>query len=381
MKKLVLICPDSFKESLSARQAGDAIAAGFREAPGDWLPEVYPMADGGEGTLDTVLESTGGEKIFIDTRDPLLRPISAPAGILPDGRVLLETAAVIGLPLLAPEERDPARTSTIGVGILLRELIKRGHRDFLLTLGGSSTSDGGAGILQALGFSLLDSDGLSLPPGGAALERLECILPPEDGPPLGQVRFTLLCDVENPLCGEQGAAKIYGPQKGAGPELAEQLDRALCRYGSLVEKVSGRSVLPEPGLGAAGGLGVPLHAFASARRESGARFVMELTGLTPRIPEAHLVVTGEGRLDGQSASGKVAGTVAAECRRHGVPCVALCGSLRADHTELYAHGLTAAFACIDRPAPLEELRPRTAENLRSLARNAARLWDSKIKGG
>ena len=377
-KMRVVIAPDSFKECLSAGAVAKALAEGWRRAdPGADL-RLLPMADGGEGTVEALVAATGGRLMRAWVSGPLGAPIEAEYGMLGDGRTaVIEMAAASGLPLIPPEARDPARTSTRGTGELLLQAIDRGARRIILGLGGSATNDGGAGFASALGYRLLDAEGRILPDGGRALARLADIDASGRHPALDACEILAACDVDNPLCGPEGASRVYAPQKGADSALVEELDRALCHFGEVVGAELGVPVLETPGAGAAGGLGAGLMAFAGGKLQSGVDLVAEANGLAAALDGADLALTGEGRIDGQSARGKVPAGVARLAQAHGVPVVAVAGTLGTGYQTLYRQGVNAVFSISPGPMPLAKAIEDAEANLRDTAEAIARLWHSR----
>jgi glycerate kinase len=283
-------------------------------------------------------------------------------------------AAASGLPLIPPAERNPALTSTRGAGELLVHALDQGARRIILGLGGSATNDGGAGFASALGYRLLDAEGRILPEGGAALARLAHIDASGRRPALDACEVLAACDVDNPLCGPEGASHVYGPQKGAEPAMAEELDRALRRFGEVVEAELGTPVLDTPGAGAAGGLGAGLMAFAGGTLHSGVDLVAEANGLVRALDGAKLAITGEGRIDGQSARGKVPAGVARLARARGVPVIAVAGALGPGYVAVYAAGIDAVFSIAPGPVSLEDAMAQAGTHLRDTAEALARLW-------
>jgi glycerate kinase len=355
-----LVCPNAFKGSLTAAQAADAIAEGMARASEGGrrcLPVLLPLADGGDGTLETLVQATRGSTHRAVVRDPLGRPIEAVWGRMgaaePDTAVV-EMASASGLRLLAPQERDPLRASTFGAGELIREAVEAECKRIVVGIGGSATNDGGAGMAQALGARFLDAEGRELEPGGAALARLARIDRSGWRLPEG-VEVLVACDVDNPLVGPQGASAVYGPQKGAGPDDVRLLDSALGHYARIVERDLGISIAAAPGAGAAGGLGGGLLAFCRAGLQPGVDLVLDLTGFDGRIEGCALAVTGEGRLDAQTSCGKLVQGVAKRAKRAGVPTVALAGSIaEGAEARLREDGLVAALPIVDGPRRLEE---------------------------
>lgn len=371
----ILIAPDSFKGSLGAPEVARAVAAGVRAAESGLEVMELPMADGGQGTVEAMVAATGGRLVEVEALDPLGRAIRARYGLLGDGQTaVIEMAAASGLTLLKPEERDPRLTTTYGTGQLIRAALDRGVRRIIVGIGGSATNDGGAGAAQALGVRFLDQDGNPLPPGGAGLARLERIDPSGLDPRLQQVEVLVACDVTNPLCGPRGASAVYGPQKGATPEMVRELDAALAHFAAVVRREMGVDVAGFPGSGAGGGLSAGLVAFAGGKIRRGFELVAEATRLAEQVARADLIITGEGRTDRQTLNGKTVWGVAQVARQYGKPVVALSGSLGEGAEELLAHGVTALFSCIDRPMGLEEAMAEAPRLLAAAAQNLVRLW-------
>ncbi len=373
--KKVVIAPDSFKESLSAMAVAEAIERGFRQI----YPQVQyvklPMADGGEGTVDSMVAATGGEIVRVEVTGPLGQPVSAFYGLLGEGETaVIEMAAASGLHLAPKGQRDPRITTSYGTGELILAALERGVKAIILGIGGSATNDGGAGMMQALGARLLDDQQQPLPPGGAALARLAQIDLSAVDPRLQQMSVTAACDVDNPLCGPHGASAVFGPQKGATPEMVTQLDAALSHFGSLLQQATGREVLNAPGAGAAGGMGAALLGMLNARLRPGIEIVIETLRLEEALRDADLVITGEGRLDSQSIHGKTPIGVARVAKRHGLPVIGIAGSLSKDYQVVHQHGIDAAFSVLDRVVTLEEALTDAADNLEVTARNVAAVW-------
>ena len=326
----VLVAPQEFKGTLTAVEAAEAIAAGLRRAYPGWILDLLPMADGGPGTTDALLAALGGQRHSARASDPRRWPIGATWGLLPGKRVIIECAAASGLLHLRPEELTPAavrRASTFGTGQLILAALEYEIEELIVGLGGSATNDGGAGMAQALGFRLLDAGGRDLPPGGAALSDLDRIDAASAHPLLTHIRCIGATDVTNPLCGPQGASAVYGPQKGADDAAIEELDAALANFAAVVKRDLGVDVADSPGAGAAGGLGAGLIAFLGAELVSGAKVVARAADLAGRVRQAGLVITGEGRLDAQTAYGKTPQFVAQVAAEAGRPVICLAGHL------------------------------------------------------
>jgi len=351
----IVLAPDSFKGSAGAARLCDAMESGIRSVLPDAEIVKLPLADGGEGTMENLVAATGGEIRFVPTVDPLGRPIEGRYGVLGDGKTaVIELAEASGLTRLAAGERDPRRATTYGTGLLIKAALDAGIRSFIVGLGGSATNDGGAGLLQALGMRLLDEDGRELERGGAALARLAAIVGSSFDPRIRESRFVAACDVRNPLAGPAGASAVFGPQKGADDAAVRELDAALERYAAIAAQFTGIQVRDMPGAGAAGGAGAALFAFLNAEMRPGAELVMEAAGFADKIRGASWIITGEGRLDSQTASGKLISRVCDAARKAGVPVIALCGSVEPDPGLPERLGLTAAFPLAPGPCPLEE---------------------------
>ncbi|WJH22397.1 glycerate kinase [Edwardsiella ictaluri] len=371
----VVIAPDSFKESLSAMQVAQAIEQGFREIYPDANYLLLPMADGGEGTVDAMVAATGGQRIAQTVTGPLGQPVAAFFGWLGDGgTAVIEMAAASGLHLVPPGQRDPSITTSYGTGELILAALDRGARRLILGIGGSATNDGGAGMMQALGARLSDAQGEALAYGGGALGELAHIDLTGLDARLAQTDILVACDVDNPLCGPQGASAVFGPQKGATPEQVRRLDTALHRYGTLLEQVSGRSVLRVAGSGAAGGMGAALCSLLNARLRPGIEIVTDALDLAQAVQGASLVITGEGRIDSQTVHGKTPIGVARVAKAAGVPVIALAGGMTPDYGVVHSHGLDAVFSVLCRVSPLEEVLAQAHDNLRVTARNVAAVW-------
>jgi glycerate kinase len=370
----VLIAPQEFKGSLSAAEAAQAMAEGLRRAlPGVEL-DLAPMADGGPGTVEALVAAGGGRLLTATVADPLGRPVEAAWGLLEEGRTaVIEMAAASGLVLLRSQERDARCASTYGTGQLIAAALEAGCRRLIIGLGGSATNDGGAGMAQALGARLSDEEGRDLPPGGAALARLARIDASGLDGRLRNCQVMGATDVTNPLCGPHGASAIYGPQKGASPADVEELDAALAHYAAVIERDLGKRVAEVPGAGAAGGIGAGLIAFLDAELRPGAQLVAEVVGLEKRIAAADLVVTGEGRLDAQTAYGKTVATVARLARGQGRPVVALAGRVDDAREACSTLGLEAALSILPGLVPEADVMARASELLAAAAESLGRL--------
>ena len=397
----IVIAPQALKGSLAAPQAAQAIARGVKRVWPDAEYVLLPVADGGEGTTQALVEATGGQLISAQVTGPLGKLVESFFGLLttPDAPLtaVIEMAAAAGLPLVPAEQRDPHVTTTRGVGELLRLALDRGCRRFIIGIGGSATNDGGAGMAQALGVSLLDEHGAELPPGGAALAHLSRIDTTGLDARLHESTLLVACDVTNPLCGPEGASAIYGPQKGATPAMVAELDAALAQYAKIIKRDVGKEVQDVPGAGAAGGLGAGLLAFFNATLTPGAPLILDTLRLDehlrgagtrvsvasesagtqfPQAPAAEgaaLLFTAEGRLDGQTIYGKSVAAVAARAQAQDVPVVALAGSLGAGYEALYQRGVSVIIPLPDAPMPLESAMQHADDLLAAAAERAARL--------
>jgi glycerate 2-kinase len=368
----IVIAPDSFKESLSALQVAVEIETGFREVYPEATYVKLPVADGGEGTVEALVAATDGQIISVAVTGPLGEPVEAFYGLSGDGRTaVIEMAAASGLMLLDPARRNPLRTTTRGVGDLIRAALDAGARKFILGIGGSATNDGGAGMVQALGGRLLDQDGHDLGPGGGPLNTLCRIDVSGLDPRIAECRIEVACDVDNPLIGEKGASAVFGPQKGATPDMVRQLDANLAHYAATIQTDLGIAVADLPGGGAAGGLGAAMFAFLGAELRPGSAIVMNAVGLAEVIADADLVITGEGRIDSQTIHGKTPIGVAEVAKRHGKPVIAIAGCLSADAGVVHGHGIDAVFSVLSRPGSVEQALAEAADNVRIAARNIA----------
>lgn len=377
----IAIAPDSFKECLTADEVAGAIEEGVRRALPDCVTVCVPMADGGEGTVDALIAATNGRIVELTGTGPMGTPVATRYGLLGDGEsAVIEMAAVSGLPLVRTEERDPRIATTYGTGELLCDALNRGASRIIIGLGGSATNDGGAGAAQALGVSLRDAAGRELPWGGAALARLATIDLSRRHPRLNQCVLEAACDVDNPLCGPTGASRVYGPQKGAGPTVVEELDAALRHFGDIIEAQLGVPVLDVPGAGAAGGLGAGLVAFAGGVLRPGVDIVADACKLTSRIAGAELVITGEGRIDAQTPHGKTPAGVAKAARQLGIPVVAIAGSLGPGYDAVHDCGIREVISIQSGTMSLAEAMARAPELLAAAAERVARAWADARRG-
>jgi glycerate kinase len=363
----IVLAFDSYKGSLSAPAACAAAAAGVARAGATSVS--LPLSDGGEGFVDALTAAGGGWRQEVTVTGPHFHPVPAEIGWLGDTAVI-ESAQACGLGLLPPEARHPGRTTTLGVGELLRAAADGGARQIVVGLGGTGTNDGGLGLLQALGWRFEDAHGDALPPVGEALGRVARIVP---GTPV-PVPVTAACDVRNPLFGPMGAAYVFAPQKGATPDEAAALDAGLRHFAVVCADVLGRDASGAPGAGAAGGLGFALLAFLGATFQPGAALAIALARLDDHLRDADLCLTGEGQTDAQTAFGKLPAAVAARCRAAGVPCVCLSGALGDGWRALYDHGMTAILSITQRPEPLADALAHAADALADTAEAVARCF-------
>ncbi|KJB86454.1 glycerate kinase [Paenibacillus sp. E194] len=365
-----VIAPDSFKESLSAWEACQAIGSGL----GRVFPEaelVYiPMADGGEGTVQSLVDATSGRIVWTTVTGPLGTPVEGFYGVLGDGKsAVIEMAAASGLALVPPTQRNPLVTTTRGMGELILSALNEGVETIILGLGGSATNDGGAGMAQALGVRLLAEDGTEIGDGGGEVGRIAHIDMSGVDPRLAKVKFVAACDVDNPLIGERGASAVFGPQKGATPEMVKQLDANLAHYAAKIREDVGCDVALMPGAGAAGGLGAGVVAFLQAELKRGVDIVIDATGLADHVVDADVVITGEGKIDGQTIYGKTPIGVAKTAKLHGVPVIGIAGTLAVGHEVVHEHGIDMVFTIVPGVTTLEEALGQAADNMERTAYN------------
>ncbi|MCB8817732.1 glycerate kinase family protein [Desulfosporosinus shakirovi] len=371
----IVIAPDSFKGCLNALGVAQAMRKGVQRVYPESIVEMIPMADGGEGTVEAMLSSVCGVKVKVNTTDPLGRPLEATYGLIDNGlTAIIEMAAASGLTLLSNEEKRPRITSTYGTGLLIRDALERGVNKILLGIGGSATNDGGAGLAVALGVKLLDSQGKQLPPGGAALASLSSIDMSEINPKLSKVKIEVACDVQNPLCGPEGASAVYGPQKGASPEDVKVLDAALNTLGERLSAVTGTKLLELAGGGAAGGLGAGAVGFLGAQLRAGSQIVLEVSNADEKIKCADLVLTGEGRTDFQTAYGKVPVGVAALAKKHNVPVLVISGSVEGPPDVFFVQGIQSCFSVSEGPGTLKEAFAKAQEQLERAVWRILTVW-------
>lgn len=376
MKAVVVI--DSFKGSLSSVEAGQAAAEGIRRVFPDAVTEVCPLADGGEGTVETLISGMGGDVRHLPVTGPMGERVTGRYGILEDGATaVLEMADAAGITLVAPERRNPMYTTTYGVGETIRDAVKAGCRKFIIGIGGSATNDGGVGMLQALGFEFLDGEGKPVGYGAQGLEKLVCIGTGHAMKELKDCEFHIACDVNNALCGPEGCSAVFGPQKGADAEMIRRMDGWLADYAALAATAfEGENVDPDyPGSGAAGGLGFAFRTFLHGSLEPGVELILRETKLEGKLCDADVVVTGEGRLDGQTVMGKAPIGVAALAKKHGKRVVAFSGCVTKDARACNEHGIDAFFPIVRGAVSLEEAmdRENAARNMADTVEQVFRL--------
>ena len=359
MKMKVVVAIDSLKGSLSSLEAGQAIKEGVRVVYPEADVVVRPLADGGEGTVEALAIGMGGELVHVSVTGPLGDAVTAEYGILKaDGTrpktAIIEMSAAAGITLVPDEKRNPMHTTTFGVGELIKDAIDNGCRHFIIGIGGSATNDGGIGMLQALGYDFLDKDGAPVAYGGAGLQSIARIQAENILPELKDCTFRVACDVTNPLCGPMGSSAIYGPQKGATPEMVKELDEALLHYAELSKETFDYADRLYPGTGAAGGMGFAFLTYTNAVLESGIKIVLEETGLEDEMKDADFVITGEGRLDSQTALGKAPIGVAHLAKKHDKKVLAFAGCLTPDAGVCNENGIDAFFPILRRVITVQE---------------------------
>lgn len=368
----IVIAPDSWKESLSALEVATAIENGFRAIFPAAEYVKLPMADGGEGTVEAMVAATQGRIVHVPVKGPLGDEVEGFYGLSGDEQcAFIEMAAASGLEMVPPAQRNPLKTTSWGTGDLIRHALDAGVKHIIIGIGGSATNDGGAGMVQALGAKLLDAQGQQIGAGGAALEALAEIDISELDNRLATCRIEVACDVTNPLTGKEGATAVFGPQKGATPEMITRLDKALGHYAKLIVKYLDKDVMSLAGGGAAGGMGAALHAFCGAELRRGIEIVTEALSLEEHVVDADLVITGEGRIDSQTVHGKVPVGVAKVAKRHNVPVIGIAGSLTADVGVVHDHGIDAVFSVMYKICTLEDALANAGDNVQMTARNVA----------
>jgi glycerate 2-kinase len=370
----IIIAPDSFKESMSALEVADAIETGFKEVFPDGNFIKIPMADGGEGTVQSLVDATNGEIVHRTVTGPLGQQVESFFGISGDGKTaFIEMAAASGIHLVPVEERNPLITTTRGTGELILEAIELGAKHIIIGIGGSATNDGGAGMAQALGVRLLTKNGDEIIAGGGSLGLIETIDLTNIDPRVHDVKIEVACDVDNPLTGERGASAIFGPQKGATPAIVQELDANLAHYAKKIHEFLGKEINELEGAGAAGGLGGGLVAFLSAELKRGVDIVLEAVNLEGQLKDADLVITGEGKIDGQTIFGKTPIGVAKMAKKYQLPVIGLAGTVGADSDCVFDHGIDAVFSIVSGPGSLQEALLNGQSNMVQTSKNVAQL--------
>lgn len=369
----IVIAPDSFKGSASAMEVAKAIEKGIKNYAPDVETVLVPVADGGEGTMDSLVSATGGKTVKVEVKNPLGETIIAEYGILGDGKTcVIEMASASGLYLIPEEKRNPLKATTYGTGQLIKKALDDGCRNFILAIGGSATNDGGIGMLQALGMKLLDESGKEVGFGGEELDRIVKIDDSEFDDRISKSSFLIASDVQNPLIGPDGASYVFGPQKGATPEMVELLDKKMESWANVVEKVTGISLHNHPGAGAAGGIGGAFQAFFPAEMRRGIDIVIEYTGLSKKLHGADVVFTGEGQIDFQTASGKTPMGVAQEAQKQGIPTIVITGSIGKGIDTLYQFGIKSIHSIVNGPMTLGEAMQRAPQLIEQKAEQLMR---------
>ena len=370
----IIIAPDSFKGSVSAIEASRAIQKGVHNYMPDAETIVIPLADGGEGTLDCLIASRGGEIVTATVTDPLGNKLVAEYGVIASEQLaIIEMARASGIELLDEADRNPLITTTFGTGQLIAHALDAGYRKFIIAIGGSATNDGGAGMLQALGMRLLDEDGNDVPYGGGFLHKIAAIDDRKWNAKIAQSEFILATDVQNPFVGSNGASYVYGPQKGATPQMVKQLDDNMVHWANLIEKYNGIHLHDQAGAGAAGGLGGAFLSFFPVEMKRGIHVVIEHSSLLDQLHDADLVITGEGRIDHQTASGKTVMGIAEVASRCKVPVIALAGSIGEGIEQLNEIGIQSIHSIVNGPMSLEEAILRTQELLEQTSEQLMRI--------
>ena len=374
----IVIAMDAFKGSISSADAGQAASAGILRVMPDAEIKIYPVADGGEGTVHALVSGLNGSVRTIEVSDPLGRPVKAQYGMLPDQTAVIEMAAASGLPLLSEPERNPMHTTTYGFGEMIADAVKQGCRRFLLGIGGSATNDCGIGCLQALGFGFYDADGKQVPYGAKGLAAVQHIQTEQILPELRTCTFHVACDVTNPLFGKTGCSRVFAPQKGADAAMIAEMERTMQQYAALVKEYDPASDASLPGSGAAGGLGFALRTFLHADLQPGIEVIIRQTGIEAAMQQADLVITGEGRLDAQSVMGKVPVGIAKTAKKYKKPVIAFCGCVGAGAEICNLQGIDAFFPILRSIVTQEQaLDPeRTKQNIADTAEQVFRLYKS-----
>ncbi len=374
----IVIAPDSFKESLTAKQVCNAIETGLKRVFVNAEYISVPVADGGEGTVQSMVDATQGRLIHKRVTGPLGEPVDALYGILGDNQTaIIEVAAASGLALVATNQRDPMKTSSYGTGQLIEAALDNGINKFIIGLGGSATNDGGIGLLEAIGVKFFDKNNQELATNGSSLCKIHRIDTTKLDPRFTKSSFLIACDVDNPLCGLQGASAIFGPQKGASSKDIEQLDIGLLHYSQLLEKQFHINLKDIPGTGAAGGIAVALLAFSNAQMKKGINIVLDRVKLREHLQSADIVFTGEGCIDQQTAYGKTPMGVAQLAKQFNLPVIAIAGCLEGNYQTVYNNGIDAVFASTPKAMPLQDAFKYAEKNIANTAENIARILLTK----
>lgn len=374
-----LFASDSFKGTLSSRRTAELLTTAAEEIfPGCQCASVE-TADGGESTTDAVLSAVSGTKRSLDVHGPLGGTVRASYGILEGGKAIMEMAAASGLPLVPAEMRDPRRTTTYGTGELIADALRQGCRDISIAIGGSATNDGGMGCMRALGVRFLDAEGRELSGCGEDLIQVSAIDVSGLNPLVKDASFTVMCDVTNPLCGENGATFTFGKQKGGTPDILCELEKGMENYRDALFRLTGINMDETAGAGAAGGLGAALMAFLDGKLKSGIDTVLDLVDFDRRLEGVSLVVTGEGAADWQSVFGKVMQGVGMRCKKHGIPAVAITGSMGKGAEDIFDCGIESIVTTVNGVMPLDEALERAEELYLSAARRMFRLIRTGMK--
>ena len=370
----ILIAPDSYKNALSALEVATSLKAGLFKVFPEAEFEILPMADGGEGTVEALIDATRGEIIKTPVHDPLMRPLESSFGITGDGiTAVIEMASASGIQLVTSEEKNPWITTTFGTGELIHAALDKGCRDIILGIGGSATNDGGMGMAAALGVKFLDRYGKPVGHGGGMLGEVASIDMSGLDERIRETKIMVACDVTNPLTGPDGAAHVYGPQKGADPDMVKELDSNLEKLSNLIAEQLGKEVGNIPGAGAAGGLGAGLIAFLGGELVEGVPIIAAKTGLDAAVAKADIVITGEGGIDFQTQFGKTPYGVARVAKKHGKPVIAVAGTIGEGAEELYSKGIDAVVSILDSPMSLEDAIQQTSTLLEATGERIGRL--------
>lgn len=374
----VVIAIDSFKGCCTTMEAADAVERGIRYYQDDIKTIKVPIADGGEGTVDTLVRSLNGNYVEVKVLDPLGRNINSNYGILPGNIAVIEMAAASGLPLLSKDELNPLITTTYGTGQLIKDALDKGCKTIYIGLGGSATNDAGVGMAQALGVSFRDNENQEIGYGGGELKKIAYIDTTEMDARMKDTKIVILSDVTNPLCGKNGASAVYGPQKGATEEMIQVLDSNLRNFGEKLEQQFSFNVLERPGSGAAGGIAASLFVFCQAESYSGVEKIIDLVDLEKHLTDANLVITGEGRIDSQTINGKVPVGVARKAKKYGVPVIAIVGTIGEGAESVYDHGVDAIVDIVSGPMSLEQALEDGITLIEKVTERIMRLLDINI---